>query len=348
MLTKKQIEEIREHLDRAQNPVFFFDNDCDGLCSFLIFQRYLERGKGVPIKSFPELDKSYLRKVEEFNSDYIFILDKPLVSRDFFEAVEKLNIPVVWIDHHLVDMSFIPSFVSYYNPLMNIEQENVPTTELVYKITGRKEDMWIAVAGCLSDKFVPDYYNIFRKEYPELTLDSNDAHEIYYKSPIGKIARMLNDGLKDKTTNVMAMIRFLINAKTPYDVLEETTKNKTLHKRSSEIESKYQKILKKALELECESNIIFFQYGGDLSISGSLANELSFLFPDKLIIVCYIKGSRANISMRGKKSREIFSKAIEDIENATGGGHEEAVGGQIDVNNLENFKKNIIKIITEK
>ena len=30
--TEKQIKEIRDHLDRAQNPVFFFDNDPDGLC----------------------------------------------------------------------------------------------------------------------------------------------------------------------------------------------------------------------------------------------------------------------------------------------------------------------------
>ena len=31
MLTEKQLKEIREHLEKAQNPVFFFDNDADGL-----------------------------------------------------------------------------------------------------------------------------------------------------------------------------------------------------------------------------------------------------------------------------------------------------------------------------
>ena len=30
MLTKKQVGEIKEHLDKAQNPLFFFDNDLDG------------------------------------------------------------------------------------------------------------------------------------------------------------------------------------------------------------------------------------------------------------------------------------------------------------------------------
>ena len=55
MLTENQIEEIKEHLDKAQNPLFFFDNDGDGLCSFLLLQRFIKKGKGVAIKSFPEL-----------------------------------------------------------------------------------------------------------------------------------------------------------------------------------------------------------------------------------------------------------------------------------------------------
>ena len=46
MLTTKQISEIKEHLNNAQNPLFFFDNDPDGLCSFILLQRYIKRGKG--------------------------------------------------------------------------------------------------------------------------------------------------------------------------------------------------------------------------------------------------------------------------------------------------------------
>ena len=50
-LTKKQISEIREHLESAQNPFFLFDNDQDGLCSFLLLQKFLRRGKGFPVKN---------------------------------------------------------------------------------------------------------------------------------------------------------------------------------------------------------------------------------------------------------------------------------------------------------
>ena len=47
-------------------------------------QRYVKRGKGVPIKSFPALTVDYFRKVEELKADYIFILDKPVVGEEFF------------------------------------------------------------------------------------------------------------------------------------------------------------------------------------------------------------------------------------------------------------------------
>ena len=71
MLTQKQIKEIKEHLEKAQNPVFFFDNDSDGLCSFLLLSRWMNRGKGVAVKSFPDLNEGYFRKVDELNADYI-------------------------------------------------------------------------------------------------------------------------------------------------------------------------------------------------------------------------------------------------------------------------------------
>ena len=34
MISPEKIKEVREHLETAQNPIFFFDNDADGLCSF--------------------------------------------------------------------------------------------------------------------------------------------------------------------------------------------------------------------------------------------------------------------------------------------------------------------------
>jgi single-stranded DNA-specific DHH superfamily exonuclease len=342
MLTKKQILEIREHLEKAQNPVFFFDNDPDGLCSFLLLQRYLGRGKGVAIKSFPEMNTEYSRKARELNADYIFILDKPVVSQAFFEEVKSFNVPVVWIDHHEVQVE-IPEFVFYYNPVVGKKKSSEPVTYLCYKVTERKEDLWLAVAGCISDRFVPKFYSDFAKDYPDLSVKSKDASDIFYKSQIGKIANLFSFALKDRTTNVMKMIRFLLEAKTPYEVLEETSKNKEMHLRFKQIYRKYFKLVEKAKAVASDDKILFFQYGGDMSISADLSNELSYLFPKKIVVVVYVAGVRANISVRGDKIRNKFLKVLKNIEGASGGGHENAVGARMKIEDVETFRENLEK-----
>lgn len=345
MLNKKQIEEIREHLNRAQNPLFFFDNDADGLCSFLLLRRYANKGKGVAIKSFPDLSVDYFRKVHELEADYIFVLDKPMISDEFFEEAGKFNIPIVWIDHHEMNKKY-PEFVSYYNPLFNKQKENNPTTHLCFQVSQRKEDLWIAVTGTISDGVVPDFYSEFKEKYPDLSIDSNHAFEIRYKSQLGEIINLLSFALKDRTTNVVNMLRFLIKVKTPYEVLEESSENYTMHQRFNQINSKYQNLLEKAKN-KISNNLLFFKYGGDLSISADLANELCYIFPEKFVVVVYDSGIKANISARGKNVREIILKAIEGLKDSTGGGHEYAVGARIKTEDLDKFKERLENIINK-
>jgi|TARA_Y100000310_G_scaffold328431_1_gene396557 single-stranded DNA-specific DHH superfamily exonuclease len=348
MLNNYQISQIKEHLNKAQNPLFFFDNDADGLCSFLLLQRFIGRGKGVAIKSFPELTVDYFRKVSELNADYIFILDKALVSEEFFEKAHQSNIPIVWIDHHDIDKVKIPEFVNYYNPIFNSTPlENKPTSYLCYQASGKKEDMWIAVAGCISDKFFPDFYSEFKKNYPDLSIDSENAFEMRYKSQIGKITNLFNFALMDRTTNVVNMTKFLMKVKTPYEVLEETNQNYTMHQRYNEVNSKYQRLLEKAKKIESSDKILFFKYGGDLSISSDLSNELTYLFPEKVVVVVYVSGIKASISVRGEKIREIVLKIIEGFEDASGGGHENAVGVKIKFEDLEEFKKRLEEFVED-
>src|SRR3989338_6406655 len=122
MLTEKQREEIKEHLERAQNPLFYYDNDADGLCSFILLRRFLGRGKGVAIRSFPDLNASYARKAQELKADYVFVLDKPVVSEEFAEEIDKLGLPLVWIDHHDIQSKILErkfENLKVYNPALN-------------------------------------------------------------------------------------------------------------------------------------------------------------------------------------------------------------------------------------
>lgn len=346
-LTKTQIKEIKTHLENAQNPLFLFDNDQDGLCSFLLLQRYVGRGKGFPIKGSPDLSLDFFRKVHEFNSDYIFVLDKPEISKEFFEESMRMNIPLVWIDHHEIDRKKVPAFAHYYNPMFNKKKTDEPVTYLCWEIVEkiRKEDMWLAVAGCVSDHYFPEFYSDFKKNYPELSVDRKDSFDIFYGSEIGKIARLFGFGLKDKTSNVIQMMKFLMKVRSPQEVLYENKENKIMHKRFTEVGKKYDAFVKKARAGVSDTDkYVFFKYAGDTSMSSEIANYLSYLFPDKYIIVAYTKNSRVNISARGEKVRDKLMKIISFMDNATGGGHENAVGAQIDKDDLGFFEERVKEV----
>lgn len=345
MLSESEIKTIRSHLEKAQNPLFFFDNDTDGLCSFLILRRFIDRGKGIAIKSFPDLNAGYARKINELKPDYIFILDKPIVSSEFLKETKEIGLPVIWIDHHDVPFPNLEANdnVFYFNSMRSEKPSSEPVTYWAYKIASKKEDMWLALAGCIGDGYLPEFAEDAEKKYPDMWKKVSSAFEGLYETDIGKIARVLSFALKDRTSNVVNMMKIMFKANFS-DVLQESKRNFMLA-RFLQINSKYEKLIEKAKLSAGKGKIIYFQYGGDLSISAEIANELSYLFEEKIIIVAYISGTRANLSLRGKNVREMTLKAIEGIEGARGGGHKDATGAQMNVEDLPRFKDNVEKLV---
>jgi len=339
MISSSKLQEIRDHLEASQNPLFFYDNDVDGLCAFLILQRAIGRGKGVAIKSFPDLKEQYVRKVEELNPDAIFILDKAELSKEFVEAVEEKGIPMIWIDHHETKTpKEIIDKTSYYNSHPSSE----PTTYIAQKVFNKKEDLWLAVIGCIGDVYMPDFAKDFEEISPELFNSKISAFDALNSTEIGKMVRMLNFGLMDSITNVVKLIKYLFKAKNAYDLLEENQYTKQFHKRYTQLNEFFNKQVEKAeSQLDTKSQIIFFTYSGNTSMSSEIANRLSYNHQDKLIVVAFKRPEKANISIRGKNALEITKKAIEDIEGATGGGHVEATGAMVPLDDFEKFKENI-------
>jgi hypothetical protein len=350
MLNQTQINEIREHLDKAQNPLFFFDNDVDGLVSFLIFQRYLERGRGIPIKSFPALSQTYVKRIKELKPDYIFVLDKNSIEPEFIKEVDEMNIPLVVIDHHNVPKIEIEN---YYNPFY-VDGKTEPVSYLAYKIAQKKSDLWLAVIGCISDGFIPEFFDEFKKGYIDLleikieedrVYDSRLAFDILYNTQIGKIIQILNYGLLDRTTNVVKMLRYLMKAKTPHDIIHEGSKTKTFLARFAEISARVKTIVEKAEDKLAENNeskLLVFTYGGDMSLSQHVSNELAYRHPDKVLAVGYKNGNYVNFSLRGPLNvRDLTLSAIEGIPGAQGGGHEHATGAKITADQLDEFKRKL-------
>lgn len=343
MLTQKQVKEVREHLERAQNPLFYYDNDADGLCSYVILRRFLGRGKGVAVRSFPDLDKGYARKARELNADYVFVLDKPVISKEFVEEIDKMGLPLVWLDHH--DMpaeDWEKEFGNFYiyNPARNRgkDKSDEPVTYLSYEIANRKENLWLAVVGCIADHYLPDFVSEFKEHYPDFWGAVKEPFDAYFNTEIGKIAIALNFGLKDSVSNVVRLQNFLISCQGPGDVFLEGASNYALRKKYMEIRKKYDALLGKAQKCATRE-MVFFEYSGELSISADLSNELSYRHRGKYVVVAYKNGAISNLSLRGRGVRNILEKVLREFKDASGGGHENAVGARIKTEDLGKFKE---------
>jgi len=377
MIPQKQLEEFRRFLEKAQNPLFLFDNDVDGLASFLLLARFCGRGKGVAIKSFPELSTAYSRKLYELKPDYVFVLDKPLIEEGFRDSAKKLNIPIIWLDHHPIPNYSDEEEISYFNPIQEdkesktiskkskteknktkksktekskIGSSNEPTSYWAYKITKNKKDEWIAMIGCLADWYIPEFAESFSKKYPDLFHFTKNPAIALYETELGRIRKMLNFALMDRTTAVVRMLKNLLKIKDPRELLDVTNKTISIYKRYKQINKKYEKILNKAKGIEktnSNSKLLFFQYGGELSLSAELSNELFYLYPNKVIVVAYIKGTKVNVSVRGNTDvRKLTSNALKGIES-TSGGHKQAVGASLSVEDIPKFRDNLIKLLRE-
>jgi single-stranded DNA-specific DHH superfamily exonuclease len=353
MLSEKQLDQIRDFVEKAQNPLFLFDNDVDGLASFLLLRRACGKGKGVAIKSFPGLNANYVGKLHEFNPDYIFVLDKALIDKDFRDAARDLSMPIVWIDHHEIAEGSDEENIFYFNPKQNAAESKEPVAYMCYKAVRKTEDEWIAMLGCLTDWYIPDFAKKFSEKYPELFPYTEDAGKALYETEIGKIIKMLNFALMDRTSVVVNMLKNLLTIKAPHELLDITSKTASIYRRYAQINNKYEKLIDKAKEIaKTKNDILFFQYGGELSLSAQISNELLYWFPERIIVVAFIRGAKANVSLRCKKGRDIrkpLAKAMEGIEGTSGGGHKEACGASLQVEDLPKFHANLVKAMeTEK
>ncbi len=349
MIPEKQIEEIRELLEKSQNPLFFFDSDVDGLSSFLLLRRQIDRGRGVAIKN-PALNKAYERKLHELKPDYVFILDIPVVEKNFLDECRQLGMPVVRIDHHPVEeASLNDANMHYYNPLLWEEKSSEPVSYWCHKITGKDE--WIAMMGCISDWYIPDFVEEFAKKYGDIFSFTEYPEETLFGTEFGRLIRILDFALKDTTTNVIEMLRILWNAKDPYEILHESKKYEKITSRYRHIKKKYETLLEKAVKKaskEKGSKIFYFEYSSDLGLSAGLANELLYRLKDKdIIAIVRIRDLVCKISLRGKGAhdmRKLVEKLLEGTDGK-GGGHEHACGITLKADDLAKFKKNLFQTI---
>jgi single-stranded DNA-specific DHH superfamily exonuclease len=339
MLSAKEIHEIREELLHCKQPLFFFHDDPDGLSSFLLFYRFVKEGTGVIVKTYPDLGTMFLKKVEEYNPDKIFILDKALVSQEFLDGVKC---PVIWIDHH---GPYERQKVKYFNPRIKDSEDNIPVSAICYKVV--EQDLWIAMVGIIGDWQMPVFSKEFSDKYPDLLPEEiTEPEKVLFATHLGTLVRIFSFILKGNNKEAMKLVKIITRIKDPYEILNQTTsQGKFIYQKYEKVNHDYQKLLKEALESATEDKFLIHIYKDTAnSFTSDLSNELLYKFPKKYIIVGREKSGEIKLSLRSPsvKIPPIIEEALQGLQGY-GGGHEYACGVNIKSEDfplfLERFKK---------
>jgi|TARA_B100001971_G_C18263096_1_gene588991 hypothetical protein len=337
MLPSSQLKKIRKELEEHKNPLIFFHDDPDGVCSFLQFYRFVGDGKGIIIKSFPELGPDMLRKVDEYQPDIVFVLDKPTISQDFIDGIKS---KVVIIDHHPPPKEPYRN-CDYYNPRVQDPKDNSPVSSICYNVV--KQDIWIAMTGTVGDWTLPDFLPEFQKAYPSLIPEKiKTPQDALFTTKLGTLVRIFSFILKGNSYEAMSCIKVITRIKHPDEILEQTSpQGKYIYKKYQKVNQQYQELLKIIKQASQKSKkLLSYIYSNRNSFTSDLSNELIYLFPDKVVLIGREKSGEVKCSLRSTKI--ILPPIVEELFKSVegyGGGHEHACGICVKTKDFEKFIK---------
>ncbi|MEM4336596.1 MAG: DHH family phosphoesterase [Candidatus Woesearchaeota archaeon] len=341
MLSEKEIKLIKKELEECKNPIFFFHDDADGLCSFLLLRKYKGEGDWKIVKSTPVIEGSFAKFVLE-EHDKIFILDISIVEEEFIEKVKK---DLVWIDHHTPQHVFK---VKYFNPRIKNPDEYTPVSLICYDVV--KENMWLGAIGSIADYCMPPFFDTFAKKYCSLVGKTKHLDKILYETKLGELIRIFNFSLKGKSSDIKKAVNIFLKLKEPEEIL--TPKNSDTQwviKRYKKIKEEYDALLSRALKRKYEEVLVFIYKEEKYSFTGDIINELMYRIPNKKIYIAgREKSGYMRISLRSKKINilPVLQEAFKYVEGS-GGGHPYACGATIKKKDFRRFLS-IINKYTQK
>ncbi|MFW6378656.1 MAG: DHH family phosphoesterase, partial [Nanoarchaeota archaeon] len=328
---------IRQRIQQSARPIFLFDDDPDGLASFLILYRMVRAGKGMPLKG-SIIDERMVEKVNNYFPDLVVILDKAEVSQEF---LDQISVDKIWIDHHEVKKR---KGVTYLNPRQEHPENNVATSHFAYEIA--QTGLWQAIVGIVSDWQMPseDLLKTFRQEYPGyLPADVTEPEKALFDTKIGELARVFSFNLKGKTTDVLSSMKILTRIEHPEDLLQKkNSQAKLVMKRYEKHRNEYERI-KSSISIDTEDPVLIFTYTDDKnSYTTDLSNELLYEQPDKLIIIARQSNGSYKCSLRSNRLpvNTMLEQALGNVEG-TGGGHEHACGAVIEADDFTRFVESL-------
>ena len=340
MIPQEKLEEIRKAIQTAQKPLFLFDDDCDGMCAFLILKTLNDNSLGYGLTGPPIITRQHVSTVEMRNPDVIIILDIGDVGQDF---IDEITIPIIWLDHHTLQDR---TGIDYCNPRKWDPKNHKATSHWAYQIA--EEKLWLAATGIVADWMIPDNAKEIQEKFPGYLDDISSAPAALFNTKFGKLTLIVDFCIKGLDKSPLQIANALNKIEHPDEIFNQSSPaGKFLFKRAEPKFKEYENLLKQARTCyDKESPIFLFRYTEQAnSYTRYVSNRMTYEFPDKLIIVARTKADDIKLSLRCTEKTdidipELLNFVFKEL-SGYGGGHKYACGASVKVKDFDKFLEKV-------
>ncbi len=344
------LKSLGQRIINSPSALIFFDDDPDGLSSFLIIYKLIRDVHPILVKGSSVNCKHYSKYKDSMFKE-VFVLDKPMIDPEFFRCVSQ---PIIWIDHHSI--ANVNNNIYYFNPRMFDKEFYLPTSMCIFHaLRSIKQDSfleeycWIALIGAIGDYYFDEELvkKFFKKYFPRQEIPRDIKEALYGENALSYLVKVFSFILKGKRRRVKKNIELLMTIENPLELIDGSNPAaRRIIKHYEEINKVFLQKLKyiKSLGRKNEEIVLYIDENDEYGLASILSNYVAFLFPEKLVVIGRKTKNSINLSLRhqGIDVEKLLKISINGLK-AVGGGHKHACGASIPLGEFEIFKERIVK-----
>ncbi len=352
----KRFNQFFKNIKPEDRVAIFHHNDCDGICSAVLAAKIVERmrNKRIDMRLNTEpgrvvITQDHIRDLRKSNITKLIAVDccidqEPKTVRE----VEKFS-KILIIDHHRIYNNVTSIRTIFIKPQMLYKKEDGAqycVSKFLFDISPISiSDLdWISAIGVIGDmnhKRWETFVNTVSKKYK---LRQNKD---IYKTILGKLALLI--GYAAVLKEQEAAFWKVCSARKPAELLKLLKEYNIVEREIDYWVRNY----KKLAEFHPKQNLVFYEIEPKKYIIKSIVvSRISRLHPSTTVIGTQIKNGEVTFTAIRQdykvKMNDLLEKAVEGLSNAEAGGHIPAAGGVIRAEDLAEFKKRIIKILSRR
>jgi len=310
--------------------------DLDGLAAAHVTNKILN-AKIVKLLGYGDLNDDLVKKLKEKGVNKIVFTDLFIKQEDLVEKLEEFA-DVMILDHHLSSKDLNSERTTF----LKCESgycAGYLCYDLARKIDSKIEKLdWLVACSCISDycyKKPEDWIRKVMEKYGDKF--EEDGSYVRKSGKFWDIQWKLS----------LALIYFKDDLNRVLDNLgEEFGEIGDLGKHADEVQNEIDRILSEFKEKreEFEGGYLY-KIDPKFSVGSIVSNILSHQEPDKTYIIAKFREGYCGVSFRrqdrGKNMNDFIQLLLKGFEDANGGGHAPAAGGQFLVKDYEDFRKRL-------